>query len=342
MSWLYVPGRAGEYLPRSTFSSGEPSATLKSETTPPPSSPQGSGTGTRRKRRSGAMYEALQSVTGKSVASYGNSAAYSTASWLRQVSRANRSALPAPSWQATTVAIFGPTSFASYVKSGPHGSYWKTSQACFPSLTGTLDRYSENWPKAGMMRNGSCSRLRTVVRHIEETDYGLLPTPTKLDHRSPSRNGGAEEIYTDSTGKPRRRMPTGGTATMGLSRMAEMGMWPTPVVPNGGRTLHHIEDWRSPRTAYHKGKKVQVSLEHAVKNWPTPNKRDWKGPPGKGCHERGGHQASLPLAVEESAVSGKLNPTWTEWLMGWIEEWTDLRPLEKDKFRLWLQLHGVS
>jgi len=327
MSWLYVPGRAEEYLPRSTFSGGELSAMSKSETTPPPSSPQGSGTGTRRKRRSGAMYEVLQSVTGKSVASYGNSAAYDTASWLRQVSRANRSAWPAPNWQATTAVIFGPTSFASYVKSGPHGSYWKTSQACFPSLTGTLDRYSESWPKAGMMRNGSCSRLRTVVRLIEETDYGLLPTPTKPDHRSPSRNGGAEEIYTDSTGKPRRRMPTGRTATMGLSRMAEMGMWPTP---------------RAKERCQYNSQDSHVALSRAVKLWPTPNKRDWKGPPGKGCHERGGHQASLPLAVEESAVSGKLNPTWTEWLMGWIEEWTDLKPLGKDKFRLWLQLHGVS
>jgi len=32
-----------------------------------------------------------------------------------------------------------------------------------------------------------------------------------------------------------------------------------------------------------------------------------------------------------SRVGGKLNPTWTEWLMGWPLGWTDLKPLETDK-----------
>jgi len=32
-----------------------------------------------------------------------------------------------------------------------------------------------------------------------------------------------------------------------------------------------------------------------------------------------------------SRVGGKLNPTWTEWLMGWPLGWTDLNPLETDK-----------
>lgn len=31
--------------------------------------------------------------------------------------------------------------------------------------------------------------------------------------------------------------------------------------------------------------------------WPTPNERDHKGAPGKGCQERGGHQSSLPASV---------------------------------------------
>jgi hypothetical protein len=36
----------------------------------------------------------------------------------------------------------------------------------------------------------------------------------------------------------------------------------------------------------------------------------------------------------------KLNPQLPEWLMGWPLEWTDLKPLEMDKFRLWQQQHG--
>jgi hypothetical protein len=35
-----------------------------------------------------------------------------------------------------------------------------------------------------------------------------------------------------------------------------------------------------------------------------------------------------------------LNPTWVEWLMGWPLGWTDLKPLETDKFQRWLHSHG--
>jgi DNA (cytosine-5)-methyltransferase 1 len=40
--------------------------------------------------------------------------------------------------------------------------------------------------------------------------------------------------------------------------------------------------------------------------------------------------------------NGYPNPALTEWLMGWPTSWTDLRPLEMDKFRLWLHSHGKS
>ncbi len=39
-------------------------------------------------------------------------------------------------------------------------------------------------------------------------------------------------------------------------------------------------------------------------------------------------------------VGGPLNADWTEWLMGWPIEWTDLRPLATDRFRSWRQQHG--
>jgi len=34
-------------------------------------------------------------------------------------------------------------------------------------------------------------------------------------------------------------------------------------------------------------------------------------------------------------------PSYVEWLMMWPSGWTDLKPLEMDKFREWLQLHSV-
>jgi len=39
---------------------------------------------------------------------------------------------------------------------------------------------------------------------------------------------------------------------------------------------------------------------------------------------------------------GKLNPLWTEWLMGWLIGWTDLKPLEMDKFHCVQQQFGTS
>ena len=45
---------------------------------------------------------------------------------------------------------------------------------------------------------------------------------------------------------------------------------------------------------------------------------------------------------KNQTVGGKLNPTWTEWLMGWPLEWTDLKPLEMDKFHCVPQQHGES
>jgi hypothetical protein len=35
-----------------------------------------------------------------------------------------------------------------------------------------------------------------------------------------------------------------------------------------------------------------------------------------------------------------INPNLNEWLMGWLQDWTDLKPLEMDKYHKWLQLHG--
>jgi hypothetical protein len=39
-------------------------------------------------------------------------------------------------------------------------------------------------------------------------------------------------------------------------------------------------------------------------------------------------------------AGGKLNPMWVEWLMGWPLGWTDLKPLEMDKYQAWQQQHG--
>ena len=67
--------------------------------------------------------------------------------------------------------------------------------------------------------------------------------------------------------------------------------------------------------------------------WPTPRSGSDAMCGGSG------HQAMLKGTSLEKG-RGQLNPTWVEWLMGWPLGWTDLKPLETDRFRSWLQQHG--
>ena len=47
-------------------------------------------------------------------------------------------------------------------------------------------------------------------------------------------------------------------------------------------------------------------------------------------------------ATEKHLVNGYPNPSLTEWLMGWPAKWSDLQPLETDKFQEWQRQHSPS
>jgi len=110
------------------------------------------------------------------------------------------------------------------------------------------------------------------------------------------------------------------------------GLWPTPIkadARSGGSR-------NTPGSKAHPG----ISLTDAVRGdggtgrlFPTPTRADGMG--GPGCSGRQGGQNL------RTALGGQLNPTWVEWLMGWPIGWSALRPLAKDRFRLWLEQHGT-
>jgi hypothetical protein len=139
-------------------------------------------------------------------------------------------------------------------------------------------------------------------------------------------------------------------------RISETGcsLWPTPVVPNGGRSPR---GGMSPSGMTPDGKKRQVDLQHAVRMvearmWPTPNATDGskapkffpRGNPSlpqavnmfptpTASDAAGGPAYSRPPSQEGSptlkeSTPGALNPMWVEWLMGFPAEWTDLEDLE--------------
>ena len=122
----------------------------------------------------------------------------------------------------------------------------------------------------------------------------------------------------------------------------EYGLWATP---NCMDTLPPLisKSFQESQTGR---RQISSNLRDQVfQKFPTPNTEDWKnrGNMSNASIQRRvkiGKQVSLSMVVHPT--SGQLNPTWTEWLMGWPLEWTDLKPLEMDKCHCVQQLHGTS
>lgn len=110
----------------------------------------------------------------------------------------------------------------------------------------------------------------------------------------------------------------------------ESGFWPTPTCNMVSGGPNH----NSPQVIAGKhGINLHGAVLKAMK-FPTPQASDNRdrgnlSSPSVQRRKEIGKQISLSQSVSE--VSGKLNPTWVEWLMGWPLEWTDLKPLEMGK-----------
>ena len=78
--------------------------------------------------------------------------------------------------------------------------------------------------------------------------------------------------------------------------------------------------------------------------WPTPVARDYKDTGTKEALTKAKSNRQSPgvALIIGAELGGSLNPAFSEWLMGWPLEWTDLKPLETDKYQKWQQQHGIS
>jgi hypothetical protein len=185
---------------------------------------------------------------------------------------------------------------------------WKTAQC---SLLEDLEQSLEIWPRWGLMRNGECYLRPMLVQTINEKESGLLPDNETFFH-TPNTTG------LDGGSNSRKALK---------KRLKE---WPTPDANMGARGTQ--PDWQPIRKS---GQPAQYTINQAVRDsFPTPQASDNRdrGNLSSPCVQRRaeiGKQISLSQSVSES--SGKLNPTWVEWLMGWPLAWTDLKPLEMDK-----------
>jgi hypothetical protein len=73
------------------------------------------------------------------------------------------------------------------------------------------------------------------------------------------------------------------------------------------------------------------------------NMEKWSTPTAHNSKETNAPSESTRNTPSLAAqAGGKLNPMWVEWLMGWTLGWTDLKPLETDKYHFVQQQHGES
>jgi hypothetical protein len=111
----------------------------------------------------------------------------------------------------------------------------------------------------------------------------------------------------------------------------EFGLWPTPDANCGNRGTQ--ETWLPVRPS---GQPAQYTINQAVRD----SMKIWSTPVASDTSHRKKKYAQGGTALSTQA-GGKLNPMWVEWLMGWPLGWTDLNPLEMDKFQKWQEQHGM-
>jgi hypothetical protein len=197
----------------------------------------------------------------------------------------------------------------SLAKYDQDSSTWKTPQC---SLLEDSTKYLGTWPRWGLMRDGVSYRQQTLVPRIKEIGSGLWATPSASD----GQRGGT---ITDKM--------TGQSLTQMVNTPAK---WPTPTTMD---CIHRSrESWEKAQNRPRQGKNL-IKLGD-IGYWPTPTAHN-----AKETNAPSESQRNTPTLA--SQAGGTLNPTWVEWLMGWPLGWTDLKPLEMDRFQQWQQQHGI-
>ena len=141
--------------------------------------------------------------------------------------------------------------------------------------------------------------------------------------------------------------------------MAAKNMWPTP------RACSAMAATMTPEAAW-ADRFPNLETVLARRLWPTPTTSDASGGPGTSSRREGGlkfrtavqqfptptvndsknnnppSQANRNTPPLNVVIGGQMSPMWVEWLMGWPIGWTDLQPLETDRFRQWCVSHGIG
>ena len=147
-----------------------------------------------------------------------------------------------------------------------------------------------------------------LMRHGECWEQQTLEQTIRGTESGLSPNG-VDSFHTPNT----TGLDGGSNSRKALKK--KMEQWPTPCLPGNG------------------GTNGKTKLKKMLAQYPTPT-----------CHnaKEGDYPAEHSRKTPSLAThaGGKLNPMWVEWLMGWPLGWTDLKPLETDKYHYARQQHG--
>ncbi len=171
-------------------------------------------------------------------------------------------------------------------------------------------------PKWGMTVNGVLFQHPTAERPISGIGSGLWLTPRATDVGKGEGN---------HTFLARMGDRTDNCAQSLAAQVNNPKTWPTPTTQNSKHG--------SPTEWEKKNRPTHLHVLAATRSWPTPTAHNAK-------ETNAPSESNLHTPTLAAQVGGHLNPTWVEWLMGWALEWTDLKPLETDKFQQWLEQHG--
>tara|TARA_R100000900_G_scaffold121671_1_gene96227 strand:- start:54 stop:662 length:609 start_codon:yes stop_codon:yes gene_type:complete len=186
-------------------------------------------------------------------------------------------------------------------------------------------------------------RPENLREQVDAKTMALFPTPTAQQYGTGQNGKRSDGTTYKQAGKP------------SLQTMALHNLWPTPTAMNGGEkvapshkdgshgwnTGAAVQDslsdnptklWPTPTVHGNnnrKGisKKAGDGLATAVKMWPTPRASEYKdcGPVGSKSHTHMRDRSYLcAKAKDPDQPTGKLNPAWVEWLMGFPTGWTEL------------------
>ena len=223
--------------------------------------------------------------------------------------RASHSAQPASDSEPKTHDTSGRLSQPELLSCDQVPAFLKTSTDIsrwgFPT-------FCKTWQDWVTERRGAWRARVSAARLTRGEGSSSWPTANARDWKDsitgthpPSRPNMSEQTLGQAVSVVHGQAAPASSSTLG----SRQGLWPTASVPNGGQTTSGRAD---------KDTKKQVGLEHAVKQWSTPQAKD---------HKSGHRDPTIvqykQLNVEvEAKATGKLNPRWVETLMGLPIGWT--------------------